>query len=219
MKSSPFLLSSRKLIRDRLELSKLLNRVPIIPEFLWARACVVSEQTCARYSLEYWPDRNAEGRHKNIAWGGEGGAWKLPISAFLDLENLRARYGPVLTLREFLDLQGLQHIETQPNGRYEKDQVPPNLKVDTLPAAEFETPPSVRVDRLAPIVLADPTPTLFDEAYVRKTLGDRQVWTLSDARDAMCSHDHFDCARVDDDDLDRAFVRANVTRLYTFGEE
>lgn len=100
-------------------------------------------------------------------------------------------------------------------GHFDPHLVPPSLTLETMTSEELEARPKIRVDAIERQIMGDPKQTLFNETLVRQAIGDRLIWTLDEAREAL-RQAGLERQHLSDAEIDRALVRAEVTRLYTF---
>ncbi|KAF8516366.1 hypothetical protein JB92DRAFT_3082720 [Gautieria morchelliformis] len=166
----------RYIIEASLLHAKLLNRVLVLPSFVYARSC---EDICTQYGL--FVDRS-----EVIGWDTWHGAplnslaWQIPIQLMLDLPHLREVY-PVVLASEFFELHGLDPgLESLAGdwNRGEENTAFPSLHV--IPNDEYDPSNVIRVDTLQGLPPVDKVETNVDE-LLRSALGDQPVleWDIA----------------------------------------
>ncbi|GJJ13806.1 hypothetical protein Clacol_008063 [Clathrus columnatus] len=113
--------------------AKLLNRVLVLPSYLYARNCEYDKwvyllpildlsgvsDVCSQYAL--WVSRE-----NSVGWGEpreepeRNMAWQLPIEIMIDLPKLRSYY-PVILTSEFMKLHGLDPSNELLTGHWNQD--------------------------------------------------------------------------------------------------
>ncbi|GJJ13799.1 hypothetical protein Clacol_008056 [Clathrus columnatus] len=99
--------------------AKLLDRVLVIPSFVYARNCEYDIDVCSEYALMV-------NREDAVGWDKWNGAplntnaWQLPIELMLDLPKLRSYY-PVILTPEFMQLHNLDTSNELLTGQWNRD--------------------------------------------------------------------------------------------------
>ncbi|BGP37162.1 hypothetical protein JCM10450v2_001068 [Rhodotorula kratochvilovae] len=214
--------NQRYMLESTLLLAKIANRIPVLPDSIWARSCAVEKEVCEQNALRFFQHRN---KHEDVVgskWNDDGEAYKVGIEHFLDIPHLRRSYGPFLTYREFLSLYGIDPALYDDSLRWNTTNYsPPGFTTATMPEGLFQNRTFVRVDRPPPPHSTDGAPAVtddkLDQATVELALGSRAAWTVQQARDALRKRG---VTVVDDDDaLVRRLEQFDVVPLYTFSDE
>ncbi|KIJ45168.1 hypothetical protein M422DRAFT_207427 [Sphaerobolus stellatus SS14] len=202
----------RYIIEASLLHAKLLNRVLVLPSYVYARSCEFDIVVCSRYGL--FVDRE-----EVIGWDGWNGAnistlaWQLPIQLMLDLPHLRSHY-PVILTSEFFEIHGLDPLYESlagdwNRGNLEEDTFPP---IHVIPNSQYDSDKTIRVDTTKGLpVLKTIDPQV--EKVLRGAIGDRKTLTWDDAVDALESHGF----NIDSDqEAERLFHAGGWVATYSF---
>ncbi|GAA5827105.1 hypothetical protein JCM3770_004300 [Rhodotorula araucariae] len=214
--------NQRYMLESTLLLAKIADRIPVLPDSIWARSCAVERKVCEQNAQHFFLHRNEHEDVVGSKWNDDGEAYKLGIEHFLDLPHLRRSYGPLLTYSEFLSLYGLNPALYDESLRWNTtNYTPPGFTTAAMPGGLFQNRTFVRVDRAPPtrvvVNSSADTEDKLDHATVELALGSRPAWTLQRARDALRKHGV--ARHGDDDTFVRRLEEFNVVPLYTFSDE
>ncbi|GAA6043640.1 hypothetical protein JCM8097_000849 [Rhodosporidiobolus ruineniae] len=211
--------NQRYMLETTLLLARLANRIPIIPDAIWARSCAVDSSTCRENALRFFEHGNAHPEALSCKWNDDGEVYKLGIENFLDLPHLRRSYGPFLTFSEFFDLHSLPQPVDQTQVWNAPLYTPERMSAATVEEGEFQNRTFVRVDK-EPSELEEEEEGAekLDREKVEKALGARTVWNLPLARDAL-NKGGVDVAKLDDEAMVQRLEQVGVVPLFTFSDE
>ncbi|TFY76959.1 hypothetical protein EWM64_g7055 [Hericium alpestre] len=118
----------RYIIEAALIQAKLLNRVLVLPSFVYARACEYNIDVCADYAVMV-------NRGHAIGWNEweslpmeEQMGWRIPMSVMLDMPLLRQTH-PAILVSDYLRLHGLSDGLEFSNGAWQRDSYHTNPSV------------------------------------------------------------------------------------------
>ncbi|GAA5826315.1 hypothetical protein JCM11251_007251 [Rhodosporidiobolus azoricus] len=216
--------NQRYMIESTLLLAKISDRIPVIPDAIWARSCATNGKSCEENALLSYADRNEHPEALSCKWNEPGAVYKLGIENFLDLPFLR-RTTAFLTFSEFFDLYDL------PSSAYDQTEVwnatsynPAGLTTATLPEAFFQNRTLSRVDRPPPASpplstnVATSSPDKLDVPVVEAALSSKAAWTLPVAKKALAKLGA-QIEPMSDDELVKRLEQLGVVPLYTFSDE
>ncbi|GAA5927596.1 hypothetical protein JCM1841_002349 [Sporobolomyces salmonicolor] len=214
----------RYMLESTLLLAKVAGRIPVLPDFVWARSCAVESQTCANHALLYLENRNEHEDLLASRWNEPGSAFKLGLEHFLDLPHLRRIYGPLLTLSEFLDLYSIPPSAFDESLRWNVTGYnPAGMVTVTMLEGSFQNRTFVRVDQESATTDSSGERIVGKEgmglakAVVERALGDKPAWSLEQARAALEKHGVE--VKVDDEELVRRLEGFDIVALHTFSDE
>ncbi|GAA6000739.1 hypothetical protein JCM10207_004633 [Rhodosporidiobolus poonsookiae] len=213
--------NQRYMIESTLILAKIADRIPIIPDAIWARACAAEKSRCDASALLYFNERNSHPEVFSCTWNDPGPVWKIGIENFLDLAHLRKSYGPVLTFSEFFTLYRLSPAVDETQVWQPSRYTPPELSSATLPEGAFQNRTFVRVDRppaSPPSAGSEQASDKLDVARLKAALDSKAAWSLQKAREALKRKG----ARVEqlsDDELVKRLEELGAVGLFTFSDE
>ncbi|KAL8286943.1 hypothetical protein RQP46_003949 [Phenoliferia psychrophenolica] len=222
----------RYMAESTLAFGKVMNRVPIIAEYIWARECGVASEICAKYALKHIKDRNHDPDVGENGWVEDGEAFKLPISEFIDMPHFRRTFGPVLTFTEYLTLHDMSPSLSGPRGFagwYDVDFLPPTLTSSHIDAeytnqsyhknaAVYEDQEVyIRVDQVEPAPRVGVPVKGLTKELIASERGVRMYWSMEKAKVALERHG----LRLPQDDQGfiRAMEGAGQTVVYTFSDK
>lgn len=219
--------NQRYMLEATLALARIANRIPVLPDAVWARSCAADpDDICAERASIYFEHRN---EHQDIVaaeWNDDGKAYKLGLQHFLDIPHLRKTYGPLLLYSEYFALYNLSSSLLDESLRWRPDRyTPPGLKSVTIPDPVFQNDSFVRID--TPPTLAN-EPVGFSggrleqlpRSKVAKLFSARQpgAWTLTAARAALQKDGILESDGISDAALVRMLEPAGVLPLYTYDD-
>ncbi|KAF8575349.1 hypothetical protein K439DRAFT_1370155 [Ramaria rubella] len=157
----------RYIIEASLLHAKLLNRVLVLPTFVYARSC--DRDVCSQFGLFVE-------RSEVVGWDSWSGAplstiaWHIPLPVMLDIPHLRKSH-PVILASEFFELHGLDPSLESFAGDWNRGYYEPNLtfpSIHVIPNGEYDPSYVIRVDTLQG--LPPPTPEEMVDPHVDQLL-------------------------------------------------
>ncbi|GAA5860426.1 hypothetical protein JCM3774_000415 [Rhodotorula dairenensis] len=222
--------NQRYMLEATLTLARATDRIPVLPDAVWARSCAVEpDSVCAENALAYFQHRNEHESQVAAKWNADGPAYKLAIEHFIDIPHLRSTYGPFLLYSEYFALYNLSASLLDESLRWRPDRyTPPGFKSVTMPESEFQNDTFARTDRPAP-ARTDPE-VGFDSAggggrleqlsrsKVADALSARPAWSLLDARQALQKAEVLESDGISDAALVRMLEPVGVVALHTYSD-
>ncbi|KZT53848.1 hypothetical protein CALCODRAFT_486011 [Calocera cornea HHB12733] len=163
------------IIETSLHQARLLNRTLVLPSFVYARDCEFDHAVCSSFAPMV--NRSVSGSNEWASLPAEDQqGWRIPISTMFRLPPST----PVITLSQFLQLQGLSPLLERPDGQVDPSlylSLPPPshshshshshppsraaapppapLSLAYIPNEAYDPPSLIRLDRLPPPASAE----------------------------------------------------------------
>ncbi|EJT97464.1 hypothetical protein DACRYDRAFT_119543 [Dacryopinax primogenitus] len=133
------------IIETSLNQAQLLNRTLVLPSFVYLRSCDFPLEVCGAYAQQV--DRTVSGSDEFLRYPEEERqAWRVPVSTMFRLPPSEA----VITLSQFLALQGLSPSLERADGQFDTSYLLPGVGLLSIPNEEYDPASFLRLDRLPP---------------------------------------------------------------------